>query len=607
MKFTAFILSLLLPVFIHAAPIVTSVSPVNGSVAGGNTVQIAGSGFTGTTAIHFGTVPAVTFTVISDTSITVTAPATFAAGTIDITVTTGSGTSPISSADEYTYIDGTWYAYVGMFNTQFQAVNLTTLQLSTPQTLTGAPPSITVTPNGQLALVPGGPPFLSNINLATLLANPPVSLVPHGLKAAAISLDGTTAYLLVTNPINGVLPYNIASQTPGTLIPVAASVFDIALTPDGKTVYVTSATGTYPVDLTTSTVGTSIPSPQGHIRITPDGTRAFLSNSSGDAVYIDLATNIPFGPISTPSGTSYLAINPDGKTVYYLTNDGHLLHFDTTTLATGPAIAFPPGQLFAIGVTPDGKTGFVQHAPTAGFGLLYPIDLTTYAISPAIVLSEAGPGPTVVVSPDQAPIASFTVIAGLSGLPSFFDASASVSPVGTIVNYAWDFGDGDTLDTSTPFVSHFYALPGSYTVTLTVTNSAGTSTTQTYTGQMVSNNGGPSAQTSQIVQISTLLPPQNVHAFQVENKFLMQDEIRNVIVWNAPTQGVPPVRYNIYSDAALTNLLAIIPAGRKLEFVQHNVHERPYTYYLISVDVLGNVSVPVSVTVNPKKERHSSS
>ncbi|MEI7432975.1 MAG: IPT/TIG domain-containing protein [Methanomicrobiales archaeon] len=85
-----------------AAPVVTSVSPTSGSITGGTPVIITGTGFTGATAVSFGGTAATSFTVNSATQITATAPA-HVAGTIDITVTTPSGTSATSSADIYTF------------------------------------------------------------------------------------------------------------------------------------------------------------------------------------------------------------------------------------------------------------------------------------------------------------------------------------------------------------------------------------------------------------------------------------------------------------------------------------------------------------------------
>ncbi|MDR3593934.1 IPT/TIG domain-containing protein [Clostridium sp.] len=85
-----------------AAPTVTAVSPASGIITGGNTVTITGTGFTGATAVNFGSTAATSFNVVSDTEITATVPAG-SAGAVDITVTTASGTSSTSSADKYTY------------------------------------------------------------------------------------------------------------------------------------------------------------------------------------------------------------------------------------------------------------------------------------------------------------------------------------------------------------------------------------------------------------------------------------------------------------------------------------------------------------------------
>ena len=50
-----------------AAPTVTGLSPTSGPAAGGTLVTITGTGFTGATAVDFGTTPATSFTVVSDT------------------------------------------------------------------------------------------------------------------------------------------------------------------------------------------------------------------------------------------------------------------------------------------------------------------------------------------------------------------------------------------------------------------------------------------------------------------------------------------------------------------------------------------------------------
>ena len=73
-----------------------------GSDAGGSTVSLTGSGFSGATAVDFGSTPATSFTVNSNTSITAVAPPG-TDGTVDVTVVNGGATSATSSADQFTY------------------------------------------------------------------------------------------------------------------------------------------------------------------------------------------------------------------------------------------------------------------------------------------------------------------------------------------------------------------------------------------------------------------------------------------------------------------------------------------------------------------------
>ncbi|HYG16364.1 MAG TPA: PKD domain-containing protein, partial [Bacteroidia bacterium] len=66
---------------------------------------------------------------------------------------------------------------------------------------------------------------------------------------------------------------------------------------------------------------------------------------------------------------------------------------------------------------------------------------------------------------------------------NFFDWSTGS---GTICNYYWDFGDGTTLNTTSPTTQHYFTTRGSWNVCLTVTNcvyDAGGSVISTCTSQ----------------------------------------------------------------------------------------------------------------------------
>jgi len=88
---------------VQPIPAVTGLSPNSGSTVGGAYVEIDGSGFTGATGVRFGGVASYMYYQMGDGVIDAYAPAQ-SAGTVDVTVTTGSGTSALSSADQFTYV-----------------------------------------------------------------------------------------------------------------------------------------------------------------------------------------------------------------------------------------------------------------------------------------------------------------------------------------------------------------------------------------------------------------------------------------------------------------------------------------------------------------------
>lgn len=113
--------------------------------------------------------------------------------------------------------------------------------------------------------------------------------------------------------------------------------------------------------------------------------------------------------------------------------------------------------------------------PTSDYlaGTLDEVAIYTYALPESAITKHYVAATTGAVN--RAPAASFTAVP--SNLSVAVDASASSDTDGTVVSYAWAFGDGGTASGVT--AAHEYAAAGTYTVTLTVTDDDGATGTTT--------------------------------------------------------------------------------------------------------------------------------
>jgi 6-phosphogluconolactonase (cycloisomerase 2 family) len=296
-------------------------------------------------------------------------------------------------------------------------------------------------------------------------------------RGVAVSPGGDTAYALV---VGGILVYDVAAdgtltRRAGRIDVPSCALEDLALTPDGRNLYATSADGRV-FQFSVAPDGTPVAgspaslavegSPLG-IAVAPDGSAAYVS--AGAAWWKKPARVHSFGigpgGALTAAGSSdvsgskrlgYLSVSPDGRSLFVAGGDGHL--FDLSAAA-------PP-------------------APK----------------DPAALDLRAAHG--VVVSPNQAPVASFGASPGSAGSATVFDASGAADPDGTIVRYDWDFGDGTLLPDGGPSPQHVYTRPGTYVVTLVVTDNEGASTTTIFTGGTVLGNGAPGAQASREIVVA---------------------------------------------------------------------------------------------------------
>lgn len=536
-----------------AAPVVSSLTPYFGPASGGTTVSITGSGFTGAIAVSFGTTSATSFIVNSDSLITAITPI-HSPETVFVTVTTPSGTSPDVPAAYYVY-QGDWYAYVSNFIDQTASV-IDIASNTVIATITGLPYQPrpwTISPDATRAYVSGSG-AVSVIDTATnsVIATPPGFSGPTALAATP---DGKSVY--VVNETGSVSDLNTASNMVAANIAVGDTPFLLAITSDGAKVYVANLgdganPSTVSVISTASnqviaapTVGVK-PSP---VAVTPDGAKVYVGNqNSNDVSVISTVNDIVIATITVGTHPNSIAITPDNTKVYVANlNSSDVYVIDTTTdtsiaitVGTDPydiVITADGAQAYvsnqgsdnvsvidtvsntviatvsvslgptAIAQTPDGARIYVTNQTSPGGNSVSVIDTATNILVASIAVGDSPQG--IVITPDQAPLARFNANLNTAGLPSIFDASSSLSPVGVIANYFWNFGDGNTLSTSSPIASHTYAASGSYTVILTVTNSAGTSTEQVLTVSSSNStsppeflrNGGPSAITTLLINI----------------------------------------------------------------------------------------------------------
>ncbi|MGH3257057.1 MAG: YncE family protein, partial [Streptosporangiaceae bacterium] len=194
--------------------------------------------------------------------------------------------------------------------------------------------SIISTSDGRMLFVASNvSTWVRPISTVTRTVGPAIK-VGLGPVAMAITPDGKTLYVIGAN-INlasgWVTQISVASDKAAPSIQVRARPDAIAITPDGKTAYVL-CTGTEtrigdftgpgtvtPISVATNTAGRPITVGRepGTMAITPDGKTLYVSNFGSDTVTpISVATNTAGRPIPAGREPGAMAITPDGKTLY---------------------------------------------------------------------------------------------------------------------------------------------------------------------------------------------------------------------------------------------------------------------------------------------------
>jgi hypothetical protein len=212
---------------VAAAPTVLSITPHSGPTTGGTTVTITGTSFTGTTSVRFGAVAATSFTVNSATQITAVSPAE-PATTVDVTVTTPSGTTATSPADLFTFIPPAPPAVITLTGTPNPVF------LLNPVTFTATVTASSYTPAGSVTFLDGTTP-LNTVGLNGGVATLTTSTLTMGLHNITAVYNGPS----LPPQTSAVLPelvedFSLTITNPDVVIPHGGTgVFHLVVTTVG--------------------------------------------------------------------------------------------------------------------------------------------------------------------------------------------------------------------------------------------------------------------------------------------------------------------------------------------------------------------------------------
>jgi 6-phosphogluconolactonase len=368
--------------------------------------------------------------------------------------------------------------------------------------------------------------FVVPFTVATGQPGSPIATLPPSplgtLRHIALSPGGSIAYV---SGSTGIYPVTLSTGAVGAEL-ATGPVTALAVSTNGKFVYATVGNDLLKLNAKSGAELGRIGLGQGGgaIKLSADGRTAYViadttGVSGAKLVKVDLSTfavkaevDIPGSKPGQGSSSSLgLALSPDQSLLYVTGIDGSRGQFQdfyfaapvvASTLHVGHEVDFydvVSGSAVAndAAFSPDGKTLYTfQHGEQGSHNDLVSIDVASNSVrdkSDGASSNRAVALDSVVVPADQAPVAAFTEKVSCAGTATF-NARASKVAVGTVVRYAWNFGDGTTRVTAVPQVKHSYDHAGTYHASVTETDSDGTSTHVVFDGQTVLLNGGPSAQ-----------------------------------------------------------------------------------------------------------------
>jgi Protein kinase domain len=199
-----------------------------------------------------------------------------------------------------------------------------------------------------------------------------------------LSRNGKIAYVMNGS---GVVPVNLATGRKGPTIGVGNATSQIAISPDGRTLYVTTSDGygIVPVNLRTGSIGTGINISSRIMAIAPApaGGNVYLYDAGGIASVNPVARRVNWQTTSAELGdggatAGSLVVMPDGLTAYAGGAGTGVVPINLRTHQVGQLISLND-SVSAIVASPDGKIVYVG----GWSGAVYPINVATNQVGKA--------------------------------------------------------------------------------------------------------------------------------------------------------------------------------------------------------------------------------
>jgi uncharacterized protein (TIGR03437 family) len=206
------------------------------------------------------------------------------------------------------------------------------------------------------------------------------------------------------------------------------------------------------IDTSSNTVVATVPlgNQPNSVALTPDGTRAYVTNGGGDVWVISTSTNAVLAKVVVGGYPSGIAITPDGTRAYVTKDNANAVAvIDTssnTVIATMNAGTAPGG----VAIAPDGKHAYVA---SVGTNSVLVIDTSSNAVTATVALGTDPVG--VAVTPDGARVYVLDAAGNLSVIAT---SSNSVAATVTLPgNEISPFGLALSPDGTRAYVTRFAA------------------------------------------------------------------------------------------------------------------------------------------------------